>query len=217
MTCGVLGVGRRHGSAVVLLLALALLAAACGKPSLLPEGSGPDQAVSATLTGESTTPDPRTTVATSLASNELFADPEGSYEMVVSKEWTTAHGSIGEGIELWGVAPAVDGFTPNVNAVSLPLLIQLSIKEYLDISIETATQYMPDFQLVRQETIAGRDNNQLAVMEYTGTVDGMELHFLGVFGLGGDEVIIVTLGAPPERYDTVAQEIEPYLLSLVPK
>ncbi|MFV1989874.1 MAG: hypothetical protein ACC652_03940 [Acidimicrobiales bacterium] len=156
-------------------------------------------------------------MATSLASSELFTDPEGFYEMVVSKEWTTAHGIIGEGIELWGVAPGMDGFTPNINAVLQPLPIQMSIKEYLDTSIAAAPQYMADFQLVRQETLTGRDNNKLAVMEYTGTVDGLELHFLGVFGLRGDEVIIVTLGAPPERYDTVAQEIEPYLLSLVPK
>ncbi len=181
---------RRHTSTAALLL-LIIFAAACGS-------------------GGNGTPTP------GLPNGVSFTDPEGTYQMVISDEWVASNATFAAGIEMWFVAEPVDGFTSNVNVLTQPVPTDMALEDYLNLSIESAPGFIADFRLIRQEVVTGRDGQPLALMEYVGSPQGSALHFLGVFGLGDGEAVVATLSTPPETYERLAEEIEPYLLTLLP-
>ena len=174
-----------------VLIAVGLLAAGC---------TGEADSVSNTTAGA--------------VEGELFVDPEGSYEITIRPDWVPDHGSLAVGIELWAIGEAVSGFTSNVNILTQEIPPGTGIEDYLQLSIVGAADILPEFGLIRQGIVTGNDGQILAVWEYEGTPAGRPLRFLGVFGVRNSQAVVATLSAPPEVFESLHMEVEPYFLTL---
>lgn len=182
---------RRRAFTTVSLLLVALVSAACGTAGDVAQTSD-------------------------LPNGVTFADPEGSYQMVVSNTWTASPGSVVAGIETWLVGEPVDGFASNVNALTQVVPASTTLEDYLELSIESAPNFIDDFRLIRQEIVDGSEGQPLAIMEYEGAPQGETLRFLAVFGMGDGLAVVATLTTRPQDAERQTEEIEPYLLTLIP-
>lgn len=145
---------------------------------------------------------------------EAFTDPEGEYLVEVDPAWETAHGSVGEGVEVWLVGNFEDGFTANLNVATQPAQ-GLDLERYTAVSIENAPSVMEDFELLASERV-DNDASELAIIEWTGTQGGRSLHFLQTYLVHDDRAVVATFTAPTERFAAARAEVEPHLLTLRP-
>ena len=146
------------------------------------------------------------------AAGETFEDPEGSYEIEVDPDWEAHHGEIVAEVEGWVVAPPQDGFAPNVNVLT-QRAPGMDLSEYLDVSAEQGSAIISDFELVTSDVVQGTES-ELGLLEYTGTQNGLELHFLATVAVRDGTAVVATFTAPPDVFDALRSEIEPYLLTL---
>jgi hypothetical protein len=147
-----------------------------------------------------------------LADAMPFVDPQGSYEIEVDPDWEASHGTMVAEVEAWLVAEPSDGFAPNVNVLT-QAVPGMDLDGYLDLSVAQAPAMLQDFELVRRDVVEGAAN-ELGVMEYTGTQGGRPLHFLATVAVGDGTAIVATFTVPPEAFDDLRCEVEPFLLTL---
>ena len=144
-----------------------------------------------------------------------YNDPEGAYAIQVDPAWEIQVGGIAQGLEVWFVGPAEADFRPNLN-----LLTQsapgVNLDQYSKVSVANAPSFIPDFALVAQSQIDAPGGN-LGVLEYTGSYQGRQLHFLAYYGVKNDRAVVATLTTPPISFASWRGAIEPYLKTLSPK
>ena len=144
-----------------------------------------------------------------------YSDPEGAYAIQVDPAWEIQVGGVAQGVEVWFVGPAEADFRPNLN-----LLTQsapgVSLDQYTQVSIANAPRFISDFALVSQAQMDG-PGGRLAMLEYTGSYQGRQLHFLAYFGVKNDRAVVATLTTPPVSFASWRGSIEPYLKTLSPK
>ena len=119
-----------------------------------------------------------------------------------------------DGVESWFIGPVESGFRPNVNVLTQASQ-GLSLTDYLTTSISQGPTFMPDFRLVSQSQFDA-SGTTLGELDYIGTFQGYQLHFLAVVGMRGDRAIVATLTAPLPSFDTWRASVEPYLRTLRP-
>jgi hypothetical protein len=141
-----------------------------------------------------------------------FSDPEGTYELVVGPDWVPRHGTIAAEVEVWQVAEPADAFAPNVNV--LTQVFDGDLAEYLDLSIESGDTLIEDFRLIDRKVVEGTSGERLGVLEYTGSQQGRQLHFLQTIAVGSGTAVVATLTAPEDRASDLRGDVEPYLLTL---
>jgi hypothetical protein len=145
---------------------------------------------------------------------EPFSDPDGSYEIEIDPEWERDDARADPGIEFWLVAKEFDGFFPNVNLLTQTVPSGLGLEEYVDLSIDGIDDYIDEADVIDERTVEGADGQELALLEYTGEVEGLPLHFLQLVTVDGDEAVVATYTAPDRRFDELRPDIEPYLYTL---
>lgn len=144
-----------------------------------------------------------------------YNDPEGAYVIQVDPAWEIQVGGLAQGIEVWYVGPVEADFRPNLN-----LLTQsapgVNLDQYAQVSVANAPSFIPDFALVGQSQIDA-PGGRLGVLEYTGSYQGRQLHFLAYYGVKNDRAVVATLTTPPISFASWRGAIEPYLKTLSPK
>jgi len=143
-----------------------------------------------------------------------YSDPEGAYTMRVDPAWELHAGGVVEGVESWFIGPVENGFRPNVNVLSQAAQ-GMSLTDYINTSISQGPKFMPDFRLVSQSQF-DTSGVTLGELDYIGTFQGYQLHFLAVVGMRGDRAIVATLTAPLPSFDAWRASVEPYLRTLRP-
>jgi hypothetical protein len=143
-----------------------------------------------------------------------YSDPQGAYTMRVDPAWELHAGGLVEGVESWFIGPVENGFRPNVNVLSQAAQ-GMSLTDYINTSISQGPKFMPDFRLVSQSQFDA-SGVTLGELDYIGTFQGYQLHFLAVVGMRGDRAIVATLTAPLPSFDTWRASVEPYLRTLRP-
>ena len=101
-----------------------------------------------------------------------------------------------------------------MNAFTQPAPVA-DLEAYLDLTEAQAQDSVDitDVQILDRRTVAG-PGGDLGVLEYSGTVAGVALRFVGVAALDGDRATLVTFTAPPAAYAELVDEVEPYLLTV---
>src|SRR5437773_4425922 len=120
-----------------------------------------------------------------------YNDPEGAYAIQVDPAWEIQVGAVAQGVEIWFLGPAEGDFRPNLNVLtqSAP---GMSLADYTVASIANAPSLIADFKVV-SEAQSAASGGSLEVLEYTGTAQGRQLHFLAVFGVRSNRAIVATL------------------------
>jgi hypothetical protein len=145
-----------------------------------------------------------------------FTDPDGTYEIEIDPEWERDDARADPGIEFWLVAKEFDGFFPNVNLLTQTVPLGTKLDEYLDLSVDGMDDYIDDADMIDRRTVDGAGAQELGLLEYTGAVDGIDLHFLQLVVVDGDEAVVATFTAPDGRFEDLRPQIEPYLHTLRP-
>jgi len=144
-----------------------------------------------------------------------YNDPEGAYAIQVDPAWEIQVGGIAQGVEVWFIGPAEADFRPNMNLLT-QVAPGVSLDQYAQVSITNAPQFVSDFALVSQTQLDG-PGGRLAMIEYTGSYQGRQLHFLAYFGVRNDRAVVATLTTPPISFASWRGTIEPYMKTLSPK
>ena len=185
----------RPYSAPLLALALAL-SAGCGGGTETPASSSSAASQNTRALG----PD-----------GASFTDPQGTYTMTVAARWTVQSGGFVKEVESWAIAPAGEGFAPNVNVLtqSAP---GMDLTRYIDFS----AQNLGELKLIHKSTIEGTNGNELGLLEYSGVASGLDrpLHFLATVDVRNGQAIVATFTAPEVTFGRERPNIEPYLRTL---
>jgi hypothetical protein len=144
-----------------------------------------------------------------------YNDPEGTYAIQVDPAWELQVGGVAQGIEVWFLGPAESDFRPNVNVLT-QTAPGVSLDQYAQVSVTNAPQFISDFALVAQSQLDG-PSGRLGLLEYTGSYQGRQLHFLAYFGVRNDRAVVATLTTPPISFASWRSAIEPYMKTLSPK
>jgi hypothetical protein len=197
---------------------LAAVVAACGSasvtapPTAVPSIEASVPPIPSPSPTPAPTPTARPTPVPTPGIGDQYIDPEGAYEIRVDPDWAFQAGGFVEGVEFWFLGPPENGLTPNVNVLT-QRTGGLSLDDFTKMSIDAAPQLVGDFDLVSldQFEVAGEP---LAILDYTGVVQGNKLHFLAVWGVRGDRAVVATLTAPTKTFATWKAVVEPYLRTL---
>jgi hypothetical protein len=176
-------------------IGLALMAAACGEES----------------SGSFASPDASTT---SVAEHEHFTDPQGTYTLEINPAWEARHGAFVAEVEMWAVGPRADDFTPNVNVLTQTIPTTMNLAEYMDLTIENGDAIIPGLEVVESRTIPGPAGRDLGLLDYTGTGDDGQLHFLQVIDLLHDHAVVATLTTTAETFADYRPQAESFLVTL---
>lgn len=142
---------------------------------------------------------------------ETFVDPDGTYTLRVSPDWTEQFAAApAKGIEVWQVAPSVDGFAANVNVITQNTP-GIDVEGYLAAGV---TSIAP-LTVISSEVVT-LGNRRVGVVEYEGTPAGTTraLHFLGVVDVADDVAVLATLTATEDAFASLRSTVERYLLTL---
>jgi hypothetical protein len=172
-----------------------------------------------TSTPAEPTPSPTSAVPSSTPSaapgiGQLYEDPEGEYTIRVDPAWEINEGAFAEGIEFWFFGPPEDGFSSNLNVLT-QRIGNMTLEEYTQVSIQNAPAQIDDFALIGVDQVRV-DGVDLAIMDYTGTNSGQDLHFLAVFTVTEDRAVIATLTTPLASFESWREIVEPYMRTLRP-
>jgi hypothetical protein len=143
-----------------------------------------------------------------------YSDPEGAYTIRVDPAWELHAGAVVDGVESWFISPVENGFRPNVNVLT-QAAPGMSLTDYITTSVQQGPAIMPDFRLVSQSQFDA-SGTSLGLLDYIGTYQGYQLHFLAVIGVKGDRAVVATLTAPLASFDTWRATVEPYMRTLRP-
>ena len=144
-----------------------------------------------------------------------YNDPEGSYAIQVDPKWEIQVGGLAQGIEVWFLGRVEGNFRPNINVLtqSAP---GVNLDQYAQASVANAPQFIADFALVSQAQVDA-PGGRLGMLEYTGSYQGRQLHFLAYFGVKNDRAVVATLTTPPISFTSWRGAIEPYMKTLSPR
>lgn len=146
--------------------------------------------------------------------SEEFADLEGQWVMSVDPSWNPSHGTIQDGVELWFLPGSGSSFADNINVLTQRNVLGVGIERYLDISLASAESVFDDFVLLDDRFRTGSHGQQQGVLEYTATLEGMNLHFYQVLVLDDDIAVVVTMAAPVNRFEDRRGEVADHLRTL---
>ena len=141
-----------------------------------------------------------------------YNDPEGAYTIQVDPAWQIQVGAVVQGVEVWFIGPVEGDFRPNLNVLT-QAAPGMSLADYTTASVANAPALIADFKVVSESQIDA-SGASLEVLEYTGTAQGRQLHFLAVFGLRSDRAIVATLTTGFATFASWRPTIEPFLRTL---
>jgi hypothetical protein len=141
-----------------------------------------------------------------------YNDPEGTYTIQVDPAWEIQVGAVAAGVEVWFVGPVEGDFRPNLNLLTQSAA-GMSLADYTTTSVANGPKLIADFKVVSESRIDS-PGTTLEVLEYTGTTQGRQLHFLAVFGVRSDRAIVATLTTGSATFAGWRSTIEPYLRTL---
>ena len=141
-----------------------------------------------------------------------YNDPEGTYTIQVDPTWEIQVGAVAAGLEVWFVGPAEGDFRPNMNVLT-QAAPGMSLADYTTASVANAPALIADFKVVSESQIDA-SGASIEVLEYTGTAQGRQLHFIAVFGVRSDRAIVATLTTGSATFAAWRSTVEPYLRTL---
>jgi hypothetical protein len=180
-------------------------------------GSASTTAVQVVSTQANTTTPADSSVKNSddAAVGDLFTDPQGTYTMTISRDWTDASGTAIKEVEAWLIAPPSNGFAPNVNVLT-QVRRGTDLDKYMDENVRAIG--VMGWKVLRHSKVAGANGYQLGLMEFSGAMNGQEddrvLHFLAIFDVRDDQVVLATLTAEEDSFEQQRQTAEPFMLTL---
>ncbi len=142
----------------------------------------------------------------------LFVNDAGTYSMIIPADWDDSVPGLPDDVDAWFVGPTEEGFTPNVNVLSLPSF-GLGTEEYTELGVETLTSTDDSFEVLELTTI----QNSVGVTVTRLVMQDDQLKFLQYSFVEGGEAITLTLTAPISSFDRTLVEVDPYILSLQPE
>lgn len=144
---------------------------------------------------------------------QSFADPQGTYTMMVDPAWATLPGAFVKEVEAWSIGIVDEGFTANVNVLTQETTVD-DLEAYTDLSLKS----MGSFVLVTNDVFTDTDGHRLGEIEFTGVVpmSGVDrpLHFLTYFDFKDGQAVVVTLSASEATFAQAREQVEPYLRTL---
>lgn len=183
-----------------------------------PETSAPttvaDGLRSRTDEADGTTSQPESAPVSLPEGSEEFTDLEGQWLMSIDPGWSPSHGTVQDEVELWFLPGSGVSFADNVNVLTQQNTLDVGIERYLDISLASAESVFDDFVLLDDRFRTGSHGQQQGVLEYTATLEGMNLHFYQVLVLNDDIAVVVTMASPDERFEDRRDEVEEHLRTL---
>ena len=154
--------------------------------------------------------DPARTSSNTQTAGQVFEDPQGSYEIEVDPDWVAYHGTDAAEVEVWFVGESREGFAPNVNILTAP---GLDLSQFIDDVIEQTSSLMDDFELLDREVVDGIEA-ELGLLEFTASDSGRSVQILSTVAVRDGTAVMATFTAPPNVFDDLRREVEPYLLTL---
>jgi hypothetical protein len=94
-------------------------------------------------------------------------------------------------------------FQPNMNVVHETLPEPMTLEEYARFSVETAPQYIPDILILESHAAPG--DADAWILEYTGTLSGIRLHWDSVVRVEDDEAFMFTYTREPGSVEHAAE------------
>ena len=144
---------------------------------------------------------------------DVFVDPQGTYTMTISRDWSRMSGAAADDIEFWALDASQVGFTDNVNVLTQDAP-DMDLDDYMDISAEN----MGGLELLDRYSVVGANGNELGVLESQGTPFGAAtdtpIHFLTVVDVLDEVAIVATMSAGLDTFEARRATVEPYLLTL---
>ena len=203
--------GRRITRAALFVAvgAAAQFAAACGD-------AGAGVRVLGTVAPEfdSALPPGTTSVfSTAGTDGRVFLDPQGTYTITISSDWSPMSGVAADGIEFWALDASQVGFADNVNVLTQDAP-DMDLDDYMTVSAAN----MGGLQVLDRYTVIGTNGNELGVLESEGMPFGAAtdtpIHFLTVVDVLDEVAIVATLSATLDSFEARRAIAEPYLLTL---
>jgi hypothetical protein len=199
---------------LTLVAVLGLLAGCGGSDSDSDTSGGGSGTTSApTSTPSTDTGSTDTTAAATLPNATLFTDPAGVYSIQASTEWKEGSASP----KLWNVGDRIGGAQPNVNVVTeqIPEDSDISLKQYIEVSLSNIKRAIPDAAVESQEFVDLADGSKGARLSYTGTAGtSQQLKFLQYVAYDEKNAAIVTFTGPVDGFEPLAADVEPYMKTL---
>lgn len=161
-----------------------------------------------------TTSQPNSAPVSLPAGSEEFTDLEGQWVMSIDPSWSASHGTVQDGVELWFLPDSSTNFADNINVLTQRNMLSVGIERYLDISVSSAESVFDDFVLLDDRFRTGSHGQQQGVLEYTATLEGMNLHFYQVLVLDDDLAVVVTMATPINRFEDRRDEVADHLRTL---
>ncbi|MEX1106210.1 MAG: hypothetical protein WEB78_08430 [Ilumatobacteraceae bacterium] len=141
----------------------------------------------------------------------LVTDPTG-WSMSMSPAWTE---STQNTTRNWFTNTGSDTFDDNVNVTTEALTSPVALDDYLAAAIAGIQSSVPDFQLGGLRRSVGPDGVELALIEWSGTLENLPpLSFLQTIMVTPTTAYVATFTSEPMRIAQVGPTVEPYLLTL---
>lgn len=204
-----------------LLLAASLVAvlSACGVSDGGSDAGTTTTKAEATTTApdsKSTTTEPDDTTSTEVeqpTDGDTFRSEDGQFVMDIGADWEPSASQSTGGVELWYLGGSSGSFGANVNVLSQKTP-GMDMQEYLDKSLPGIDNLLDDGEVIDNRVIEGTEGQELGILEYAGTLQGQDLHFLAVATPVEDGVALATFTATDDQFDDLRDSVEPYLRTL---
>lgn len=193
---------RRPLFAVAALCAAALVVAGCGGA---PDAAEPAAEVEPTLPVE------RPQVPADATS---FAASSGSFTLAVPATWRLPTGEFDVAEAVWFTDEGAPEFDANVNVLIEPLGAEMTIQEYLDVSVANGPSQVSGFTPVDVRPVRLANGELGGRLEYTGEFRGQTFQFLAIVSIDGAVAAVATYTNVADAYAGAVAGVEPYLLTL---
>ena len=192
-----------------LVLAGALLLGACGSS----DGAEPDDPPASLGATPSSSESSSAPDGPTIGGAEVFVDPEGTYSIEISPEWTEVSGATIDGVEAWRIGVGTAEFQDNVN-----VLTQTTPGADLESYLEASIEQLGDLQLINSTVTTGANGNELGLVEYAGMVPTapIPVHALASVMVADGKAVVATLTADESTFAEARTVAEDYLLTLQP-
>jgi len=138
--------------------------------------------------------------------------PSG-WRLLVAPAWNSVDVS-SPGVEGgWLTGSGTAAFHDNVNVFTEKPKVDLDLGTYVRFSAEKAPSQIPDVVILSSHLYSD-GAHQFARLEYTGTVNGRALHFLGYVVKVQARFVVVTYTAPADTFTSTLPAVEAYLVTL---
>lgn len=142
-----------------------------------------------------------------------FVDPEGEYEVAISPDWTADADAGPTGIEFFVLGTGSTTFADNANVVT-ERTQGAPLDAYVDVSLTNLESAIENAQVGEPEFVTLASGQEGAIINYSGTLQGVDLEFLVVIAVEDDLAALATLSSEPDRFAEVRAAAEPYLRTL---